>query len=86
MIEPISINEILEAKKRIADTITRTPLVKLEVEEAPAEIYLKLENLQPTGSFKIRGASNAIKTSNPEDLKNGVWTISSGNHGQAVAW
>jgi threonine dehydratase len=86
MIEPISINEILEAKKRIADTITRTPLVKLEVEEAPAEIYLKLENLQPTGSFKIRGASNAIKTANPEDLKNGVWTISSGNHGQAVAW
>jgi threonine dehydratase len=86
MIEPISINEILDAKKRIADTITRTPLVKLEVEEAPAEIYLKLENLQPTGSFKIRGASNAIKTADPEDLKNGVWTISSGNHGQAVAW
>ena len=86
MIEPISINEILEAKKRIADTITRTPRVKLDVEDAPAEIYLKLENLQPTGSFKIRGACNAIKTANPEDLKNGVWTISSGNHGQAVAW
>jgi threonine dehydratase len=86
MIEPISINEIVEAKKRIADTITRTPLVKLEIDDSPAEIFLKLENLQPTGSFKIRGASNAIKSANPEDLKKGVWTISSGNHGQAVAW
>lgn len=83
---PIPIAEIKAAQKRISDTIVRTPLVKLNVEDAPAEIYLKLENLQPTGSFKIRGASNAMKTAKPKDLKNGVWTFSTGNHGQGLAW
>ncbi len=84
--DPIPIEEIKAAQKRIADTIIRTPLVKLNVDDAPAEIYLKLENLQPIGSFKIRGASNAIKIATPEDLKNGVWATSGGNHGQGVAW
>jgi len=84
--EPISIEEIKSAHERISDTIIRTPLVKLNVDDAPAEIYLKLENLQPTGSFKIRGASYAMKSAKPEELKKGVWAISSGNHGQAVAW
>jgi len=54
--------------------------------ENPAEIYLKLENLQPIGSFKIRGASNAIRTLDHEKIKNGVWTLSAGNHGQGLAW
>jgi threonine dehydratase len=84
--DPIPIEEIKAAQKRISDTIIRTPLVKLNIDKAPAEIYLKLENLQPIGSFKIRGASNAIKSAKPEDLKNGVWTMSAGNHGQGVAY
>lgn len=84
--DPIPIEEIKTAQKRIADSIIRTPLVKLNVDDAPAEIYLKLENLQPIGSFKIRGASNAMKKATPKDLKNGVWTTSAGNHGQGVAW
>jgi threonine dehydratase len=84
--EPIPLEEIRAAQKRISDTIVQTPLVKLNVDDAPAEIYLKLENLQPVGSFKIRGASNAMKIASPEILKDGVWTMSSGNHGQAVAW
>ena len=84
--DPIPIEEIKAAQKRISDSAIRTPLVKLNVEDAPAEIYLKLENLQPIGSFKIRGASNAMKIADPETLKKGVWTMSAGNHGQGVAW
>jgi threonine dehydratase len=84
--DPIPIEEIKAAQKRISDTIVRTPLVKLNVNDAPAEIYLKLENLQPIGSFKIRGASNAMNMITLEDLKSGVWTMSGGNHGQGVAY
>lgn len=84
--DPIPLEEIQAARERISDTIVRTPLVKLNVDDAPAEIYLKLENLQPIGSFKIRGASNAMKVAKREDLENGVWAISGGNHGQGVAW
>jgi len=83
---PIPLDDIKAAQKRIADTIIRTPLVKLNVDDAPAEIYLKLENLQPIGSFKIRGACNAIRSANPTELRDGVWTISGGNHGQGVAY
>jgi threonine dehydratase len=83
---PIPIEEIKAARERISDTIVRTPLVKLNVDDAPAEIYLKLENLQPIGSFKIRGASNAIKKAKSSELTNGVWTVSGGNHGQGVAY
>jgi threonine dehydratase len=84
--DPIPIKEIRAAHERIKDTIVRTPLVKLNVDDAPAEIYLKLETLQPIGSFKIRGACNAIRSAKPADLKDGVWTISGGNHGQGVAY
>jgi threonine dehydratase len=84
--EPIPLEEIHAAYERISDSIVRTPLVKLNVDDAPAEIYLKLENLQPIGSFKIRGASNAMNMVAKDDLKNGVWTVSGGNHGQGVAW
>ena len=83
---PIPIEEIRDARNRIKDIIVRTPLVRLNVDDAPADIYLKLENLQPIGSFKIRGASNTILKAKPEELKDGVWTTSSGNHGQGVAW
>jgi threonine dehydratase len=60
--------------------------VRLEVEPAPAEIYLKLETLQPIGSFKLRGASNAMAVAAPSDLAAGVWTASAGNMAQGVAW
>ena len=84
--DPIPIEEIRAAHERIRDTVLRTPLVKLNVDDAPAEIYLKLENLQSIGSFKIRGASNAIIKATPEELKKGVWAMSGGNHGQGLAW
>jgi threonine dehydratase len=64
----------------------RTPLVRFNVDAAPAEIYLKLENLQPIGSFKIRGAANAMARLSPEKLARGVVTASAGNMAQGVAW
>ena len=82
----ISLSAIKEARRTIANTAIRTPLVRLEVEAAPAEIYLKLENLQPIGSFKIRGAANAIAHLSPDELKRGVVTASAGNMAQGVAW
>ena len=66
--------------------MTRTPLVRLQFDDAPAEIWLKLENLQPIGSFKLRGAANAILSADPADLANGVVTTSTGNMAQGVAW
>ncbi len=85
-IPPITIREIEEARERIQDLVTRTPLVKLNSEDEPAEIYLKLENLQPTGSFKVRGAGNAISRIPREQLEHGVYTVSAGNMAQALAW
>jgi threonine dehydratase len=64
----------------------RTPLVRLDVDDAPAEIYLKLENLQPIGSFKIRGAANAMAQVDRAELARGVYTASAGNMAQGVAW
>jgi threonine dehydratase len=58
----------------------------LNVDDAPADIFLKLENLQPTGSFKVRGASNAIALAGPDAKKRGVYTCSAGNMAQALAW
>jgi threonine dehydratase len=82
----IALAEIEAARERLAGTVVRTPLVRLEVEDAPAEIYLKLENLQPIGSFKIRGAGNALALASPDELERGVWTASAGNMAQGVAW
>jgi len=56
------------------------------VAEAPGEVYLKLENLQPIGSFKLRGAGNALALASPQELERGVWTASAGNMAQGVAW
>ncbi|HEX2426493.1 MAG TPA: pyridoxal-phosphate dependent enzyme [Gaiellaceae bacterium] len=64
----------------------RTPLVRLELDDAPAEIWLKLESFQPVGAFKIRGAANAILSAPPAALANGVVTTSTGNMAQGVAW
>ena len=82
----IALAEIEAARERLAGSIVRTPLVRLELEDAPAEIYLKLENLQPIGSFKLRGAANALALASPEELEHGVWTASAGNMAQGVAW
>jgi threonine dehydratase len=78
--------EITAARERIAEAVLRTPLVRLQVPEAPAEIYLKLENLQPIGSFKLRGGLNAVKQIPCSDLADGVVTASAGNMGQGLAW
>jgi threonine dehydratase len=78
--------DIEEARRRIVGAAIRTPLVRLNVSDAPAEIYLKLENLQPIGSFKIRGASNAMGRLGREALSEGVLTASAGNMAQGVAW
>lgn len=82
----ISLAAIEDARRVIANTAIRTPLVRLNVDDAPAEIYLKLENLQPIGSFKIRGAANAIARLSPAELERGVVTASAGNMAQGVAW
>jgi threonine dehydratase len=81
-----TLSEIQEARQRIAGSAIRTPLVRLNMLEGPAEIYLKLENLQPIGSFKIRGAANAMAQISPEQLARGVLTASAGNMAQGVAW
>jgi threonine dehydratase len=84
--EPIALAAIEAARERIKSAALRTPLIRLNVDDAPAEIYLKLENLQPIGSFKLRGASNAMLLASPEQLARGVWTASAGNMAQGVAW
>ena len=81
----IPLEEIEQARARIEGAALRTPLVRLSV-DAPCEIYLKLECLQPIGSFKIRGATNAIRSADPAALARGVVTASAGNMGQGVAW
>lgn len=82
----IPLADIQAARARIADLAIRTPLVRLNVDDAPAEIYLKLENLQPIGSFKLRGAGNAIALADKTQLAKGVYTASAGNMAQGVAW
>jgi len=73
-----------EARRNLAGLAIRTPLVRLNIDEA--EIYLKLENLQPIGSFKLRGAANAMAKTAPEKLSRGVVTASAGNMAQGVAY
>jgi threonine dehydratase len=85
-IESIPLEEIRAARERIAGSVLRTPLIRLNVDDAPAEIYLKLENLQPIGSFKLRGAGNAMAQAGRKALERGVYTASAGNMAQGVAW
>jgi threonine dehydratase len=80
-VRPIALGDIEEARARIAGTALRTPLVKFD-----DGIYLKLENLQPTNAYKIRGATNAVAQLSDEARARGVWTISAGNAGQGVAY
>ena len=85
-IRPIELAEIREARTRIASTIVRTPLVRLEMGPDYPDIRLKLENLQPINAYKLRGAANAVAMLPESKRKRGVWTISAGNAGQGVAY
>jgi threonine dehydratase len=84
-VRPIMIEDIEEARERIAGTVLRTPLVRIDA-GGRSDIYLKLENLQPTNAYKIRGATNAVARLSNEERARGVWTISAGNAGQGVAY
>ena len=83
---PLTLEEFQHAQNNILGSAIRTPLVPLNVALADTEIYLKLENLQPIGSFKLRGAINAMRSADPKKLEAGVWTASMGNMAQGVAW
>jgi threonine dehydratase len=85
-VRPIKLDEIKDARKRIAKTIVRTPLVRLELGPDFPDVRLKLENLQPINAYKLRGAANAVAMLPESERKRGVWTISAGNAGQGVAY
>jgi len=85
-VRPIAIEDIEQARSRISGTVLRTPLVKLDLGPDAPEIWLKLENLQPTNAYKIRGATNAVARLSDVERARGVWTISAGNAGQGVAY
>ena len=81
----IPIGLIEDSRQHIYNAAIRTPLLRLNCSDAPCEIYLKLENLQPIGSFKIRGAYNAVRVLPESERARGVWTVSAGNAAQGVA-
>ncbi|MEO8276206.1 MAG: pyridoxal-phosphate dependent enzyme [Thermoanaerobaculia bacterium] len=85
-VRPIELAEIYAARERIASTILRTPLVRLELGPGSPDIRLKLENLQPINAYKLRGAANAVAMLDASERSRGVWTISAGNAGQGVAY
>jgi threonine dehydratase len=85
-LDPPRPEEIARARERIAGVALRTPLLPLDLPEAPARIHLKLECLQPIGSFKLRGATNALRLADPLALEQGVYTASAGNMAQGLAW
>src|SRR6476620_1509508 len=82
----VSLQDIKDAQQRIKGHVNRTPLIRFYGDGLPGEIYLKLENLQPIGSFKLRGAYNAISLADKSLLNDGVYTASAGNMAQGVAW
>ena len=85
-VRPIKLAEIHAARRRIAGTIVRTPLLRLELGAGYPDIRLKLENLQPINAYKLRGAANALAMLSAAERARGVWTISAGNAGQGVAY
>src|SRR5947199_1012933 len=85
-VRPIQLSEIQEARERIAKTIVRTPLIRLELGPDFPDMRLKLENLQPINAYKLRGAANAVALLSEDERRRGVWTISAGNAGQGVAY
>jgi threonine dehydratase len=85
-VRPIELAEIQAARDRIAATIVRTPLVRLDLGPGYPDVRLKLENLQPINAYKLRGAANAVALLSDAERLRGVWTISAGNAGQGVAY
>jgi threonine dehydratase len=85
-VRPIELAEIRAARERIAGTVVRTPLVRLELPPGAPDVRLKLENLQPINAYKLRGAANAVALLSDAERSRGVWTISAGNAGQGVAY
>ena len=85
-VRSIELSEIRAARERIASTIVRTPLIRLELGPDFPDIRLKLENLQPINAYKLRGAANAVALLSEGERERGVWTISAGNAGQGVAY
>ncbi len=82
----VTVEAIQAARVRIKPTVVRTPLVRLNADVGAHEVFLKLENLQPIGSFKLRGAANAMAIAGKAALADGVYTASAGNMAQGVAW
>jgi threonine dehydratase len=85
-IKHLTLDEMRQARQRIANSIVRTPLLRLGLGAGFPDIRLKLENLQATNSYKLRGAVNAVAMLSADERKRGVWTISAGNAGQGVAY
>ena len=85
-VRPIALSEIRAARTRIAATIVRTPLVRLELGAQFPDVRLKLENLQPINAYKLRGAAHAVAMLPEAERSCGVWTVSAGNAGQGVAY
>ncbi|ELU01821.1 hypothetical protein CAPTEDRAFT_210767 [Capitella teleta] len=81
----INLQTIAEAQNRIRKYVTASPMIPLHQSKGH-QIFLKLENLQPVGSFKLRGACNALLSKKPEVIRDGVFTLSTGNFGHALAW
>jgi threonine dehydratase len=84
--DSITLRDITEARERIAGSAIRTPLIELPTDDFDGQLLLKLECLQPIGSFKIRGASNALGILHQEQIRHGVVTASAGNWAQGLAW
>ncbi|HYK38245.1 threonine/serine dehydratase [Alloacidobacterium sp.] len=82
----VSLKEIHDAQERIRGVALHTPLVRLQIHDLPANVFIKTEGLQPIGSFKLRGAYNKIAQLAEDERKRGVITYSSGNHAQGVAY
>lgn len=86
MLQPVSLDLVKQAAAVFDDSVVRTPLVPFPDPPAGRRIYLKLENLQPIGSFKVRGAGAAMGLTGRERLSRGVYTASAGNWAQGLAW
>src|SRR6202790_4049438 len=86
VVQPLTLTEMRAARSRIASSIVRTPLIRLDLGPNFPDIRLKLENLQSTNSYKLRGAVNAVAMLSESERQLGVWTISAGNAGQGIAY
>jgi threonine dehydratase len=83
---PVTLADIQAARERIRSTVLRSPLIRMDGSSQGPAVYLKLDNLQPTGSFKVRGAGNALAAAVARGGVRGVYTTSAGNMAQALAW